>query len=104
MKTVVGKQHLADAVSAHSVESQLLSQCACVKLFGCFSIYCQSYSDGFPSVSQIAGMVSVYCESNQLSTLYAETVSKVLFANSSFYFIFIMWHICPPVTVCLCST
>ena len=27
MKTVVGKQHLADAVSAHSVESQLLSQC-----------------------------------------------------------------------------
>ena len=27
MKTVVGKQHLADAVSTHSVEGQLLSQC-----------------------------------------------------------------------------
>ena len=66
---------------------------------GVFSIYCQSYSDGSISVSQITGMVSVHCERNRLSTLCAESVSKVLFTNSSFHFIFLMsahpsQHVC----------
>ena len=63
---------------------------------GVFSIYCQLYCDGSISVAQITGMLSVHCESNWPSTLCAETVSKVLFANNGFYFIFI--------TLCLCST
>ena len=72
------------------VSSSTFHNVLVVNSLGVFSLYCQSYSDGSISVSQITGMVSVHCERNRLSTLCAETVSKVLFTNSSFHFIFLM--------------